>query len=213
MASHALATTDTDFRWRSSVTPFGLPSVLSELSRCRRSLGSAGHYRLLRNHSTVVSDLRPEYARALRRHRGRMGDTWYLDELFVNSQGTWVPTTGFGPTGEVSPDLRTSLIVDPPDGRFPLTEETRERIAAQREYRRAHPANSWLDRSNWDRCITYHGMLPISTGYNNTYQIFQAPGYVAILVENIHDVRIIPVDGRRRLDDDIRQWNGDSRGH
>ena len=111
------------------------------------------------------------------------------------------------------PGSATSLIVDPPDGRFPLTEETRERIAAQREYRRAHPANSWLDRSNWDRCITYHGMLPISTGYNNTYQIFQAPGYVAILVENIHDVRIIPVDGRPRLDDDIRQWNGDSRGH
>ena len=115
--------------------------------------------------------------------------------------------------GKVSPDLRTSLIVDPPDGRLPLTEETRERIAAQREYRRAHPANSWFDRSNWDRCITYHGVPPISTGYNNTYQILQAPGYVAILVENIHDVRIIPVDRRPLLDDDIRQWNGDSRGH
>jgi hypothetical protein len=54
---------------------------------------------------------------------------------------------------------------------------------------------------------------PISTGYNNTYQIFQAPGYVAILVENIHDVRIIPLDRRPRLSDSIRQWNGDSRGH
>ena len=115
--------------------------------------------------------------------------------------------------GQVSSDLRTSLIVDPPNGRLPLTAETRERLAAQQEYRRAHPADSWSDRSNWDRCLTYHGVPPISTGYNNTYQIFQAPGYVAILVENIHDVRIIPVDGRPRLGDDIRQWNGDSRGH
>ena len=115
--------------------------------------------------------------------------------------------------GKVSSDLRTSLIVDPPDGRLPLTAETRERTAARREYTRAHPADSWVDRSNWDRCLTYHGVPPISTGYNNTYQIFQASGYVAILVENIHDVRIIPLDGRPRLDDDIRQWNGDSRGH
>jgi len=78
---------------------------------------------------------------------------------------------------------------------------------------RAHPADSWLDRSPWDRCITYHGVPPISTGYNNTYQIFQTPGYVAILVENIHDVRLIPLDRRPRLSDNIRQWNGDSRGH
>ena len=115
--------------------------------------------------------------------------------------------------GKVSPDLRTSLIVEPPDGRLPLTAETRESAAADRKYRRAHPADSWLDRSPWDRCITYHGVPPISTGYNNTYQIFQTPGYVAILVENIHDVRIIPLDGRPPLGDDIRQWNGDSRGH
>ena len=115
--------------------------------------------------------------------------------------------------GTVSPDLRTSLIVDPPDGRLPLTRDAEASAAAKRDYQRLHPADSWLDRTNWDRCITYHGVPPISTGYNNTYQILQAPGYVALLVENIHDVRIIPLDGRPRLDDDIRQWNGDSRGH
>ncbi len=115
--------------------------------------------------------------------------------------------------GKVGPDLRTSLIVDPPDGRLPLTAEARQRSAAQRQYRRAHPADSWLDLSAWVRCITYHGVPPVSTGYNNTYQVFQTPDYVAILVENIHDVRIIPLDGRPRLDDNIRQWNGDSRGH
>jgi hypothetical protein len=115
--------------------------------------------------------------------------------------------------GKVAPNLRTSLIVDPSDGRLPLTAEARQRIAAKAEYARAHPADSWLDRSAWDRCITYHGVPPISTGYNNTYQIFQIPGYVVILVENIHDVRVIPLDRRPRLGDNIRQWNGDSRGH
>ena len=114
--------------------------------------------------------------------------------------------------GKIASNLRTSLIVDPPDGKLPLTSEARQRIAAKAEYARAHPADWWLDRSAWDRCITYHGVPPISTGYNNTYQIFQIPGYVVILVENIHDVRVIPLDGRPRLGDNIRQWNGDSRG-
>lgn len=115
--------------------------------------------------------------------------------------------------GSVSTDLRTSLIVDPVDGRLPLTEETLKRQAEAAAYRREHPSDSWLDRSNWVRCITYHGVPPISTGYNNTYQIVQNPDFVAIVVENIHDVRIIPLDGRPRLHANIRQWNGDSRGH
>ena len=115
--------------------------------------------------------------------------------------------------GRVSPDRRTSLIVDPPNGRLPTRAEVVERQAARRAYLRDHPADSWLDRSNWDRCITYHGVPPVSTGYNNTYQILQTPTHVAIRVENIHDVRVIPIDGRPRLDDRIRQWNGDSRAH
>jgi hypothetical protein len=115
--------------------------------------------------------------------------------------------------GKIDAKLRTSLITDPPDGRLPLNDAAQQKLKAKADYRRQHPADSWLDRSAWDRCITYHGVPPISTGYNNTYQIFQTPGYVAILVENIHDVRIIPLDGRPRLNDTIRQWNGDSRGH
>ena len=115
--------------------------------------------------------------------------------------------------GRVSPDLRTSLITAPPDGRLPLRRETVEEQRTARAYRAAHPADSWLDRSNWDRCITYHGVPPVSTGYNNTYHIVQTPTHVAIRVENIHDVRIIPIDGRPRLTGHIRQWNGDSRGH
>jgi hypothetical protein len=114
--------------------------------------------------------------------------------------------------GTVSPDLRTSLIVDPPDGRLPLTAEARKLLAARAAHRREHPADSWLDRTPWDRCITYHGVPPVSTGYNNVYQIFQTPEAVVIFTENIHDVRVIPVDGRAKLTDRIRQWNGSSRG-
>ena len=120
---------------------------------------------------------------------------------------------GWFDRGSVSPNMRTSLIIDPHDGRLPLRPETIQQQAEQAAYRREHPADSWLDRSNWDRCITYHGVPPVSTGYNNTYQIVQNPDFVAIFVENIHDVRLIPLDGRPQLDNKIRQWNGDSRGH
>ena len=109
---------------------------------------------------------------------------------------------------------RTSLIVDPPDGRLPpLTPEGRKRQAALEEQERAHPFDSWEDRPLQERCIIYHGVPPLPSGYNNTYQIFQTPGYVAILDENIHDVRGIPLDGRPHIGQNIRQWNGNSRGH
>ena len=109
---------------------------------------------------------------------------------------------------------RTSLIVDPPDGRLPpLTPEGRKRQAAIEEQERAHPFDSWEDRPLQERCIIYHGVPPLPSGYNNTYQIFQTPGYVAILDENIHDVRGIPLDGRPHIGQNIRQWNGNSRGH
>jgi len=108
---------------------------------------------------------------------------------------------------------RTSLIIDPEDGKLPpLTPEAQKRRAERVAYERAHPADSWLDRSPTDRCIMYHGVPPLPSGYNNTYQIFQTPGMVAILDENIHHVRLIPLDGRAHLPNGIRQWNGDSRG-
>jgi len=111
-------------------------------------------------------------------------------------------------------DGRTSLIVDPADGRLPsLTPEARRRQQATASYTRDHEYDSAADRPLQERCITYHGVPPLLSGYNNTYQIFQTPGYVAIVDENIHDVRGIPLDGRAHLGSRIRQWNGDSRGH
>ena len=108
---------------------------------------------------------------------------------------------------------RTSLIVDPPDGRLPpLTPEAARRQAALRDYRRAHPYDSWEDRPLQERCMTYQRVPPVPSGYSNAYQIFQAPGQVVILNEMIHDVRVVPLDGRAPIDGRIRQWNGDGRG-
>jgi hypothetical protein len=114
------------------------------------------------------------------------------------------------------PSLRTSLIVDPPDGRIPgLTSEARRKAAARAEARRLHPADGPEDRSLQERCILWPAagppMMPV--GYNNNYQIVQGQGYVAILVEMIHDVRIIPTDGSPHLPSNLRQWMGDPRGH
>jgi len=109
---------------------------------------------------------------------------------------------------------RASLIIDPEDGRLPpMTPEAQKARAARVAYQREHPADSHLDRSPTDRCIMYHGVPPLPSGYSNTYQIFQTPGLVAILDEEIHHVRLIPLDGRPHLSSNIRRWNGDSRGH
>ena len=109
---------------------------------------------------------------------------------------------------------RTSLIIDPPDGRLPpLTREGRERQASLAARQAGHEYDSWEQRPLQERCIIYHGVPPLPTGYNNTYQIFQTPGYVAVLDENIHDVRGIPLDGRPHLRSGVRQWNGNSIGH
>jgi len=110
---------------------------------------------------------------------------------------------------------RTSLIVDPADGRLPpLTAQGQKTMDARAEAKRGRgPADSWEDRPLQERCVLYHGVPPLPTGYNNNYQIVQVPGYVAILHEMIHDVRLIPLDGRPHLPQNIHQWMGDSRGH
>ena len=109
-------------------------------------------------------------------------------------------------------DTRTSLVIDPPDGRVPtLTEEAEQRRSARVAYRREHPADSWEDRPLSERCITY-GVPRLGAGYNSYYQVFQSRDHVVILMEMIHDVRVIPLDERAHLDDAINQWHGDSRG-
>jgi hypothetical protein len=111
---------------------------------------------------------------------------------------------------------RTSLIVDPADGKVPaLSAEGQRRVAARRAAAKAlGPADSYESRGLFERCITRGvpaGMLP--GPYNNNLQIVQTPEYIVLFTEMIHDARIVPMDGRPHVGPHIRQLLGDSRGH
>ena len=108
---------------------------------------------------------------------------------------------------------RTSLIVDPPDGKVPA-----RTAAAERAGRGLPPpiiapkADTWADRPLSERCLSF-GVPNLLAGYNSYYQILQTRDHVVILMEMIHDARIVPIDGPPHVSDDIRQLHGDSRGH
>ncbi len=111
---------------------------------------------------------------------------------------------------------RTSLIVDPPDGKIPpQTSDAKERAAARRVAARSHgPADSYENRSLFERCLTRgvpDGMLP--GPYNNNMQLLQTPGHVVIFTEMIHDARVVPMDGRPHHSPTLSAWMGDPRGH
>jgi hypothetical protein len=107
---------------------------------------------------------------------------------------------------------QTSMVVDPPDGKVPVTPEGEKRHA----YLLAHNGDSWEYMSTWDRCLTRGvpgGMFPGAN--DNGYQIYQSPGFVVIYYEMIHEAHIIPLDlgtSVRRLPESVRQLNGDSHG-
>lgn len=104
---------------------------------------------------------------------------------------------------------RRSMVVDPPDGRVPVLKWAED----ERDYDLAHIPDAPEHETPWVRCITRGhpaGMFP--AGYNNAYRIIQIPGHVVIVFEMIHETRIIPIDGRPRLGEGIRQWNGEPRG-
>jgi hypothetical protein len=110
---------------------------------------------------------------------------------------------------------RTSIVIDPADGKIPsLTPQAQNRMAVLNQ------ANERLaegpeDRPLSERCIVRPNSGPpmTPTGYNNNFQLIQAPGYVVIFNEQIHDARIVPMDARPHLPQSVRQWMGDSRGH
>jgi hypothetical protein len=112
------------------------------------------------------------------------------------------------------PQYQASLIVDPPNGRYPERVDGGGGGGGGFGGFGGSSADSYLDRSNYDRCITRGiagSILPVI--YNNGNQIVQGPGYVALINEMIHEARIIPLDGRPHASSDVRMWMGDSRGH
>jgi hypothetical protein len=147
------------------------------------------------------------------------GDNFFLaalanPDVYRNRNATG---SGVGANREI--DNRTSLIVDPPDGKIPpLTPEGQQRRLAANAAAFAAPTPSPPagpeDLSNFIRCITYGAprLGGAAASYHNYYQIVQTPGYVMLLSEAMHDARIIPLDGRPHLPQHIRLWLGDSRG-
>jgi hypothetical protein len=120
----------------------------------------------------------------------------------------------WGPNGrKLVPSRRSSLVVDPPDGRIPPLTSQAQAISrgrdAARELRRAPD-----DLPLAERCIMgFNSGPPMVPGpYNNLVQIFQSPGYVVIVNEMVHDARVVPLDARPHVGDAIRLWSGDSRG-
>ena len=114
-------------------------------------------------------------------------------------------------------NLRTSLIADPPNGKIPPMTEEGKRRTAQREAEQKKLGGRWDSaESNQldDRCLIMAGPGPpmMDAGYNSNYQIVQSQGFVTILFEMGHEVRVIPLDARPAISRNIRQWVGDSRG-
>src|SRR5262245_64178216 len=141
------------------------------------------------------------------RSKGTRGDVERAYNDFWWDRGTKVTTP------------RTSLVIEPADGKVPeLTDEAKKRAAdeGKRPAFRGAGANgrgtdTWLDRSTFERCIT-RGMpgAMSPTAYNNNYRITQSPGYVAIQIEMLGGTRVIPTDGRPHVNQSIRQWMGNS---
>ena len=160
--------------------------------------------------------------RADRLFKGTNADFAAGDAVFLAALAdidTFKSTTATGTTSEMIErefDNRTSLIVDPPDGRMPsLTPEGQQRRAATAAIRRRPPEGP-EDLNHVERCLTY-GVPRLSGGNTGAgplgyYEIVQTPGYIVLFLEAVHEARIINLDGRPHLPSSVRQWSGDSRG-
>jgi len=171
---------------------------------------------------TVLSD---QEVTALKEAAARLfgvgGDAAFGDQVFEAALANARSFTSTDTTGDYNHfwladrefDNRTSLITDPPDGRIPpLTPDAGKKAEERRQRARAARADSWEDRSLSERCITF-GAPRLTAGNNSYIQILQNRDHVAIVQENIHDARVIPLDGRPHVASNVRQWHGDPRGH
>jgi hypothetical protein len=152
------------------------------------------------------------------------GDAFFADELFNAAiEGKTKFSSADTQTGNYDQtwlsdriwDNRTSLIIDPPDGRIPplapgAAERARAAEAAARKGK--GPADSAADLSLGTRCVSY-GTPNIRAGYQSYFEITQSPDVVALRSEMIHDARIFPVGKGEHVSSAIRQYHGDSRAH
>jgi hypothetical protein len=151
--------------------------------------------------------------------RAELNDKEYADKIARDERARSNALTAVGSfrndNGWVTKSFRqTSLIIDPPNGRVPpLVSGVEKRRTPQGTYGNG-PFNSPEDFTAYDRCLTL-GVVGSMTPkiYGNGYRIVQAPGFVVLMAEMIHEARVIPTDGRPHIGDSIRSYMGDSRGH
>ena len=191
-----------DFR---TVTPLERPSELAGKEFFTEEEAAAFARQRVRESNVDLNR-----AKAVTERRAVNGTTETVDLALAYNNFWWDRGT------TVVGTRRTSLIVDPPDGRLPaLTPEAQQRQAARGAALGRRLAEGPDDRPLGERCIVRPNAGPPMTpyGYNNYVQLFQTPGYLVIFNEQIHDARIVPLDGRSHLPAHLRQWMGDSRGH
>ena len=180
-----------------------------------RSLTPMQRPRELGEQEVFTSEEAAAFSEDAIRRRSRDSDT--SDRAARVAQGDIIPYNDFWfDEGTSVTTDRTSLIVDPRDGRMPaLTPAGQRRAGARREYAREHVSETWEDLSTGVRCIQGFNAGPPFTpsAYNNNMQLFQTPDHVVIVTEMVHTARIVPLDGRPPLDPDVHQWSGDSRGY
>jgi len=180
-----------------------------------RSLTPMQRPRELGEQEVFTSEEAAAFSEDAIRRRSRDSDT--SDRAARVAQGDIIPYNDFWfDEGTSVTTNRTSLIVDPRDGRMPaLTPAGQRRAEARREYAREHVSETWEDLSTGVRCIQGFNAGPPFTpsAYNNNMQLFQTPDHVVIVTEMVHTARIVPLDGRPPLDPDVHQWSGDSRGY
>jgi hypothetical protein len=124
-----------------------------------------------------------------------------IDEVWLETQD-----------GRVAPNRRTSLIVDPADGKVPFSPEGLARWNAMPRPMSRKGADRPQDRDQAERCVTTNGVLAPNPFYNNYHQIVQTPDHLVILTEMMHEARVIPLDGRPHADAGVQSWLGDARG-
>ena len=201
--------------WTQTKTPWGEPDLQGIYSNrtitpFERPAEFAGKAILSDEEIAQIEGRVSERSADVNRAKGTEGDVSRAYNEFWWDRGTKVTTN------------RSSLVVDPPDGRVPpLTADAQKRAAEewkQYTYRgggaNGRGADTYRDRSLFERCIT-RGMpgAMSPTAYNNNYRIVQSPGYVAIAIEMLGGTRIIPTDGRTHVSNSLRQYMGDSKGH
>ena len=201
-------------RWSAPRTPWGDPDLQGNYTN-KYEYGTPFE-RPREFEGRRVQDVKPDEIAALAKRRQQEA----LDRAPFfggDPEGKIGNSAEFRDIYEVTRGSRAWFIVDPPDGRIPaLTPDAQKRSAARPSTGSfgGGPFNGPEDFTLWERCITRGvpgSMLP--GGYGNSYEIVQAPGWVAIRYEMVHDTRVIPVDTRPHAGSDIRLDLGDARGH